>query len=282
MEKLTLECRGKINLAIDVTGKRENGYHDVEMILQEIGLADRLTLSLRQDGRIVITSDSSEIPTGEGNLAYRAAEAFFTRLGRNEGVEIHIEKRIPMGAGLGGGSADAAGVLKGLNAMFGQPFPIETLMELGEKLGADVPFCVMGGCAMATGIGEVLTPLPMPPKGLRCVIAKPEPFVSTKWVYENLDYTQKPDGLNVPAVAEGIRKGDLALICQSAANILETVTIPAYPVVGWLKEGFQEAGAVLSLMSGSGSAVFGLFENEEAAKQGAEQAKRYTDQIYLV
>ena len=282
MEKLTLECRGKINLAIDVTGKRENGYHDVEMILQEISLADRLTLSLRQDGKIQITTDSPEIPTGEGNLAYRAADAFFTRLGRNEGVDIHIEKRIPMGAGLGGGSADAAGVLKGLNAMFGKPFPIETLMELGGSLGADVPFCVMGGCAMATGIGEELTPLPMPPKGLRCVIAKPDPFVSTKWVYENLDYTKKPEGLNVPAVAEGIRKGDLFQICRSAANILETVTIPAYPVVGWLKEGFQEAGAVLSLMSGSGSAVFGLFESEEAAQKGVEQAKRYTEQVYLV
>ncbi len=282
MEKLTLECRGKINLAIDVTGKRENGYHDVEMILQEIGLADRLTLSLRQDGNIIVTSDSPELPTGEGNLAYRAAKAFFTRLGRNDGIEIHIEKRIPMGAGLGGGSADAAGVLKGLNALFGQPFPIETLMELGETLGADVPFCVMGGCAMATGIGEILTPLPMPPKGLKCVIAKPEPFVSTKWVYENLDYTKKPEGLHVPSVAEGIKNGDLALICQSAANILETVTIPAYPVVGWLKEGLLEAGAVLSLMSGSGSAVFGLFETEDAAQKGVEQAKRYTNQVYLV
>ncbi len=282
MDKLTLECRGKINLAIDVVGKRENGYHDVEMILQEINLADRISLAIRQDGMISITTDSPEIPIGEGNLAYRAAETFFKRLGRKDGVDIHIEKRIPMGAGLGGGSADAAGVLKGLNAMFGKPFSVEVLMEIGGKLGADVPFCVLGGCAMATGIGEVLTPLPMPPKGLRCVIAKPEPFVSTKWVYENLDYTKKPDGLNVSAVAEGIQTGDLFQICRNAANILETVTIPAYPVVGWLKEGFQEAGAILSLMSGSGSAVFGLFESEDAARKGVEQANRYTEQVYLV
>ncbi len=282
MEKLTLECRGKINLAIDVIGKRADGYHDVEMILQEIGLADRITLSIRKDGVIAITTDAAEIPTGEGNLAYRAAEVFFDRLGRRDGVDIHIEKRIPMGAGLGGGSADAAGVLKGLNAMYGKLFSLEVLMEMGKKLGADVPFCVMGGCAMATGIGEVLTPLPMPPKGLKCVIAKPEPFVSTKWVYENLDYTQKPEGLNVSAVAEGIRKSDLFQICRNAANILETVTIPTYPVVGWLKEGFREAGAVLSLMSGSGSAVFGIFESDEAAQKGVEQAKRYADQVYLV
>ena len=282
MNKLTLECRGKINLAIDVIGKRENGYHDVEMILQEIALADRITLAIRQDGNIVLTTDSAEIPTGEGNLAYRAARIFFDRLGRTEGVDIHIIKNIPMGAGLAGGSADAAGVLKGLNALFGNPFSIETLMEMGTTLGADVPFCVLGGCAMATGIGEILTPLPMPPQGLRCVIAKPEPFVSTKWVYENLDYTKKPDGLNVSAVAQGLRNGDLFQICRNAANILETVTLPAYPVVGWLKEGFREAGAVLSLMSGSGSAVFGLFETEAAALAGVEQAKRYTDQIYLV
>lgn len=282
MDRLTLECRGKINLAIDVIGKRENGYHDVEMILQEIGLSDRITLTIRQDGIISITTDSPEIPIGEGNLAYRAAKVFFERLGRNDGVDIHIEKHIPMGAGLAGGSADAAGVLKGLNALFGNLFSTETLMEMGAKLGADVPFCVLGGCALATGIGEILTPLPMPPKGLQCVIAKPEPFVSTKWVYENLDYTKKPDGLNVSAVAEGIRKGDLFQICRNAGNILETVTIPTYPVVGWLKEGFREAGAILSLMSGSGSAVFGLFQSEEAAQKGVEQAKRYTDQIYLV
>ncbi len=282
MDKITLECRGKINLAIDVVGKRENGYHDVEMILQEIGLADRLSLAVRNDGKIVVTSDAPEVPAGEANLAYRAAEAFFTRLGRNDGVDIHIEKRIPIGAGLGGGSADAAGVLKGLNVMFGKPFTTENLMEMGVKLGADVPFCVMGGCAMATGIGEVLTPLPMPPKGLRCVVAKPEPFVSTKWVYENLDYTKKPDGLNVSAVAEGIRNSDLFQICRNAANILESVTIPTYPVVGWLKEGFREAGAILTLMSGSGSAVFALFDSEEAAQKGVEQAKIYTDQVYLV
>lgn len=281
MDKLTIECRGKINLAIDVVGKREDGYHDVEMVLQEINLADRLTLSLRADEVISITSDSTEIPLNEGNLAYRAAQVFFSHLGQKGGVDIHIEKRIPMGAGLGGGSADAAGVLKGLNAMFGQPFETETLLRLGKSLGADVPFCILGGCALATGIGEVLTPLPMPPK-LFCVVAKPEPFVSTKWVYQNLDLSQRPKGLYVEGVVEGIRNGDLSAICKHADNILETVTVPTYPVVGWLKEGFAEAGAVLTLMSGSGSAVFGLFESEAAAEEGVLQAKRYTNEIYRV
>lgn len=280
MEKLTLECRAKINLAIDVLGKREDGYHDVEMILKEIALSDRMTLTLRTDGKIVISSDSAALPLGESNLAYRAARLFFDHLGRTEGVEIHIEKRIPMGAGLGGGSADAAGVLKGLNAMFGNPFNIDTLMQLGARIGADVPFCVLGGCAKATGIGEILTPLPMPPV-LYCVIAKPEPSVSTKWVYENLDLSKRPDGLNVSAVAEGIQNGDLSAICQNAANILETVTIPAYPIVGWIKEAFLESGAVLSLMSGSGSAVFGLFTTPQEAKDGATQVKQYTNAVFM-
>ncbi len=281
MRKLTIECRGKINLAIDVTGKRENGYHDVEMILQEIGLSDRLTIGIRDDKQILLTTDSPEIPVGEGNLAYRAAQAFFGRLGRQDGVEIHIEKRIPMGAGLGGGSADAAGVLKGLNALYGQPFSTEVLMEIGTTLGADVPFCVLGGCALATGIGEELTSLPMPP-ALFCVVAKPEPFVSTKWVYENLDFSKKPQGLNVMQVAESIKNGDLFGICRHAGNILETVTIPVYPVVGWLKQSFADAGAVLTLMSGSGSAVFGLFRSKEEAEEGAKQAEQYSNQVYMV
>lgn len=281
MNKLTIECRGKINLAIDVTGVRENGYHDVEMILQEVALADRLTLELRSDGKISVTSDLPALPVNEDNLAWRAAESFFRRLGRNEGVNIHIEKRIPVGAGMAGGSADAAGVLKGLNAMFGQPFTREKLMEMGIGLGADVPFCVLGGCALAQGVGEILTPLPMPP-ALKCVIAKPEPMVSTRWVYENLDYTKKTENLNVLAVAEGIRNGDLSAVCRNAANILENVTIPAYPVVGWLKQGLAEAGAVLTLMSGSGSAVFGLFRNSEEAEHGAEQARQFADSVFVL
>jgi len=281
MNKLTLEARGKINLAIDVIGKLENGYHQVQMILQEVGLADRISLTLRNNGIFTVDSDMPGLPTTEDNLAIRAAKAFMQRLGRQEGVDIFLEKRIPVGAGMGGGSADAAGVLKGLNALFGSPFTVETLMEIGTPLGADVPFCVLGGCALAEGIGEVLTPLPMPPK-LFCVIAKPEASVSTRWVYENLDFSKKPERLHVPSVADAIRKGSLAGICQNAGNILESVTIPTYPVVGWIKESFQQAGAVLSLMSGSGSAVFGLFETQDAASRGADAARQYTDEIYMV
>lgn len=281
MNKITIEARGKINLAIDVIGKRENGYHDVEMILQEVNLADRISLTLRNDDKILVDSNIPSLPNTEDNLAVRAARMFFTRLGQSDGVEIFLEKRIPIGAGMGGGSADAAGVLKGLNILYGSPFSTEQLMEIGKNLGADVPFCVLGGCALAEGVGEILTPLPMPPR-LKCVIAKPEPSVSTRWVYENLDFTQKPDQLNVSAVAEGIRRGDLVAICKNAGNILENVTIPTYPVVGWIKEAFLNAGAALSLMSGSGSAVFALFSDEESAMRGAELAGQYTDQIFVL
>lgn len=281
MNKLSLECRAKINLAIDVIGKRPNGYHDVDMIMQEVNLADKIIMSLRDDGKIIVETDMIGLPVNEDNLAYKAAKAFFERLGRNDGVDIFIEKRIPIGAGMGGGSADAAGVLKGLNVIYGKPFNNDKLIEIGTKLGADVPFCILGGCARAEGIGEILTPLPMPPV-LKCVIAKPEPFVSTRWVYENLDLSKRPENLNINRVIEGIETNDISLICKNSANILENVTIPKYPVVGWIKQGFYESGAILSLMSGSGSAVFGLFRNEEEALKGVESAKQYADDIFMM
>lgn len=281
MNKLSLECRAKINLAIDVTGKRSDGYHNVDMIMQEVPLADKIVMSLRNDGKIIIETDMIGLPVNEDNLAYRAAKAFFERLGRNDGVDIFIEKRIPMGAGMGGGSADAAGVLKGLNIIYGKPFNTDKLIEIATKIGADVPFCIMGGCAHAEGIGEILTPLPTPPV-LKCVIAKPEPFVSTRWVYENLDLSKRPENLNIDRVIEGIKTNDISLICKNCANILESVTIPKYPVVGWIKQSFYESGAILSLMSGSGSAVFGLFRNEEEALKGVENAKQYSDDIFMM
>ena len=281
MNRLSLECRAKINLAIDVIGKRPNGYHDVDMIMQEVNHADKIMLSLRNDGKIIVETDMPSLPVNEDNLAYKAARAFFERLGRNDGVDIFIEKRIPIGAGMGGGSADAAGVLKGLNVIFGKPFNNDKLIEIGTKLGADIPFCILGGCARAEGIGEILTPLPMPPV-LKCVIAKPEPFVSTRWVYENLDLSKRPENLNIDMVIEGIETNDISLICKNSANILESVTIPKYPVVGWIKQAFYDSGAILSLMSGSGSAVIGLFGNEEDALKGVGNARQFADDIFVM
>lgn len=280
-ESCLVECRAKINLAIDVVGHREDGYHLVEMVMQEIPLWDDLTVTLRQEGNIRLLTDVDWLPAGRENLAYRAAEVLMKHVGYNQGVDLRLVKRIPAGSGLGGGSADAAGVLKGLNRLLGQPCTREELMELAVTIGADVPFCISGGCALAEGIGEVLTPLNMPPQR-PLVIAKPQESASTPWVYQNLDENQKPDNLCVQAVAEGARRGDWKMICSNAGNILESVIIPAFPVVGRLKQIMMDNGACLSMMSGSGTAVFGVFETRKRAECAGNKLKILTREVYVI
>lgn len=280
MKKIQMRCQAKINLSIDVLGKRPDGYHDVEMILMAVDVCDEITLTLRTDQKILLHT-AAPLPMGMENLAYRAAKLFFDKSGIQEGVDIHIEKHIPMGAGMAGGSTDAAGVLCGLNELYDAPFTPKELREMGVSMGADVPFCILGGCALAEGIGERLTPLPMPPK-MHFVIAKPPVFVSTKWVYDRLDLSERPANLSVPRVAEAIRRGDLRQMISSAGNILESATIPEFPIVGEYKRSMRELGAELSLMSGSGSAVFGMFADREKAERAYQNFSRCTDEVYLV
>ena len=280
MKSMTLECKAKINLALDVLGERENGYHDVELIYVEIPLADIIKVTLRSDGKINLTCDDPTLPTDDGNIAYRAAEEFFRRAEVNLGADIILIKKIPHGAGLAGGSADAAGVLKALNSLCDNKFSMDELMEIGACLGADVPFCIMGGCAMGEGIGEILTPLPAL-TGYTYVIAKPAESVSTAYVYGNLDITNRPENLCVPAVAEGIRRGDIEMICENAENIMESVTAEKFPVICDIKECFRGFGAIVSLMSGSGTSVFGMFEDRETAAAAAEAAKEFTENVYI-
>ncbi len=280
MKSVTLECSAKINLAIDVLGVRPNGYHDVEMIMLSVPLYDTVTVEVGDGEGVSVTCDIPEL-CGDDNLAVRAAKKFMSAIGESFKVSIDIKKRIPMGAGMAGGSADAAGVLKGLNTLMGSKLSLEELKEIGTSLGADIPFCVQGGCVLAEGIGEMLTDLGEAPD-VFYVIAKPTQSVSTKWVYENLDHTQKPKDLCVKAVAEGVRQGDIDMIIKNAGNILENVTIPAYPVVGEYKELMYKNGAMLSLMSGSGSAVFGMFESYDKAATCAGKFSEYTDEVYLV
>lgn len=281
MNSVTMDCSAKINLALDVVGKREDGYHEVELIYVEIPLKDKVTVALREDGEIRLTCDDSTLPTDSGNIAYRAAEEFFSQAGMTAGADIRLEKKIPHGAGLAGGSADAAGVLKALNELTGDRFTREELMQIGARLGADVPFCILGGCALGEGIGEVLTPLP-PIEGFTYVIAKPKESVATAYVYKNLDIKNRPENLCVPAVAEGIRRDDWGMICENAENILESVTAEEFPVICDIKNCLSSFGAVLSMMSGSGTSVFGVFEDAETAKAAAEAAKEYTDTVYVV
>ena len=280
-KSITLKCRAKINLSLDVTGRRENGYHDVELIFCEIPLHDTLTVSLREDGEIKLSCDDASLPTDEKNIAYRAAQMFFEAAELSCGADILLEKRIPHGAGLGGGSSDAAGVLKALNELLDKRFTDTELMQIGARLGADVPFFIIGGCALAEGIGEILTPLPECTE-FTYVLAKPKESISTKFVYENLDIENRPPQLCVQAVAEGIRRGDPEMIYNNSGNILESVTAKEVPVIDEIKDCLLTLGAKISLMSGSGTTVFGVFEDAEQAAIAADEVKKFTDEVYIV
>lgn len=261
----------KINLGLDVVKKLPNGYHQVKMIMQTVGIHDELTLE-KTDSGIIITTDSGELPTDENNLIYKAARLMRETCQIQEGVKIHLQKNIPIAAGMAGGSTDAAAVMKGMNRLFGLEVPTEELMRLSVAIGADVPYCILGGTALAEGIGEKLTPLtPAPPCFV--LVAKPDISVSTKYVYEHLDaagITEHPD---IDGMVTAIEHSSLQGILERMGNVLESVTIPAHPVIHTLKEKMLALGAAGSLMSGSGPTVFGIFLSEAAAKQAFEQLK---------
>ncbi len=281
MKSITVNCNAKINLALDVTGKRSDGYHEVQLIFCEIPLFDTLTVALTNNGEIHLECDDITLPTDSGNIAYRAAEKFFAYTKSGFGADIRLEKRIPHGAGLGGGSSDAAGVLKCLNSLLENPLTQDELIKIGATLGADVPFFIIGGCALGEGIGEKLTPLPSI-DGVCYVLAKPKESISTAFVYQNLNLNNRPENLCIPAVVDGIVRGDKKMVFENCANILESVTIKEVPVINDIKACLSSSGASLSLMSGSGTSVFGIFEDCDAASLAAESVRKYTDDVYLI
>lgn len=271
MDEYRIKANAKINLALDVVGKLPNGYHEVKMIMQSIGLCDELTLE-KTTGGISVTTDSQDLSCGEDNLVCKAARLMFDAYGISGGVRIHLQKNIPIAAGMAGGSADAAAVMKGLSRLFDLEAPLSRLTELGVSVGADVPYCILGGTALAEGIGEKLTPL-TPVPDFYLLIAKPDISVSTKYVYEHLDLagiTKHPD---VRGMATAIESGSLQGVLDRMGNVLETVTAGAYPVIGSVKRRMRELGAVNSLMSGSGPTVFGIFLSEQAAEFACQQLK---------
>ncbi|MBR4174911.1 MAG: 4-(cytidine 5'-diphospho)-2-C-methyl-D-erythritol kinase [Lachnospiraceae bacterium] len=267
--KIDLKAYGKINLALDVLKKREDGYHEVRMIMQTVDLFDRLTLEDRDEPGISLKTNLSFLPCDENNLCYKAASLLMDEFGVKRGVSIELEKRIPVAAGMAGGSTDAAAVMVGVNRLFSLGLKKEELMERGVKIGADVPYCVMRGTALSEGIGEILTPLPAM---VECpvVIAKPPVSVSTKFVYGSLKADEITDHPKVDDMIEAIKAHDLRGVAGTMANVLESVTIPEYPVIGQIKEFLLEHGALNSLMSGSGPTVFALFEDEATARMAAE------------
>ena len=282
MDRLELKALGKINLGLDVLGRRENGYHDVRMVMQTVYLYDRIIMKKSKTPGITLETNLFYLPVNENNLAYQAAQMLIDEFHMEEGVSIQLDKHIPVAAGMAGGSSNAAAVLFGMNRMFSLGLSQKELMERGVKLGADVPYCIMRGTVLAEGIGEILTPLsPMP----KCyvLIAKPAISVSTKMVYEKLDSHEIEDHPDIDGILAGLKAGDLKKVAGSMGNVLERVTVDAYPVIDQIKKMMIKEGALNAMMSGSGPTVFGIFEEKATARKAADAIRdaRLTKQVYV-
>ena len=284
MDRIELKALAKINLGLDVLRRREDGYHEVRMIMQTIGLCDELEIRKTKQPGIQVETNLYYLPTNENNLVYKAAQLLKDEFGLRDGIGIRLRKRIPVAAGMAGGSSDAAAVLWGMNQMYKLGLSRQELMDRGVKLGADVPYCVLRGTALAEGIGEKLSVLPPMPK-CYILIAKPGISVSTKFVYENLHANdlkpeQHPD---VDAMIRAMEKKDLGLLASRMGNVLETVTVPAYPVINEIKRFMVEHGALGAMMSGSGPTVFGIYDTRGKARQAYRElrSRKLAKQVYL-
>lgn len=281
MDQCIRKAYAKINLGLDVIGRLENGYHVVKMVMQTVGIYDVLTLKKIPSG-IVVTTDNGELPTDDNNLIYKAARLMREAYGITEGVSIHLEKNIPIAAGMAGGSTDAAGTFLGMNQLFEIGATIQELQELGVKVGADVPYCIMGGTALAEGIGEILSPLPAPPQ-CHLVVAKPDINVSTKYVYEHLDAEGVETHPDIDGMIDALEEGDLQGIVSRLGNVLESVTVKKHAIINTLKQCMMESGAMGSLMSGSGPTVFGIFTDVQKAQKAKEEIekKQLAKQVFV-
>ena len=272
MEQVFRKAYAKINLGLDVLRRREDGYHELKMIMQTVEICDDLLFVRTKKPGIALRIDREELPADGDNLICRAAELLFRERGIRDGVSVTLTKRIPIAAGMAGGSADAAAAMKGICRLYDLDTSLSGLMELGMTLGADVPYCVLGGTALAEGIGEKLTPL-TPAPDFFIVGAKPDISVSTKYVYEHLDAAGIQKHPDIDGMVLSIESGSLQGILDRMGNVLESVTVPAHPVIDTLKRRLRELGAVNSLMSGSGPTVFGIFLSERMAEFACEQLK---------
>lgn len=272
MEQIHLKAMAKINLGLDVVRRLENGYHEVRMIMQTIDLYDELYMTKTEEPGIKIYTDNAEIPTDESNLIYKTAKLLMEQHPVSGGVSIELRKNIPVAAGMAGGSTDAAASFVGLNALFDMGYSKEELRKMAVLIGADVPYCIMGGTALSEGIGEILTPLPPAPK-CYLVIAKPDINVSTKFVYENLHVDKLEKHPDIDGMKQAIAEGSLQGVTDRLENVLETVTIKAYPVIENIKNIMKETGAMNALMSGSGPTVFGIYPDRETAEASFAKVK---------
>lgn len=282
MDTLTRKAYAKINLGLDVLRRREDGYHEVKMIMQTVDIYDVLTFVKAPADVFRLSVDSAQIPDDDNNLVLKAARLLFATAGIDAGVEVTLQKNIPVAAGMAGGSTDAAATLIGLNALYDLRFTTEQLQEIGVKLGADIPYCIMGGTALSQGIGEILRPLPAPPRA-HLVIAKPDLMISTKYVYENLHANSLKVHPNIDGMIEALSNQDLIKMCSLMGNVLETVTEKENPIITQIKELMKEQGATGALMSGSGPTVFSIFTEEEKARSCFQkiQEENLAKQLFL-
>jgi 4-diphosphocytidyl-2-C-methyl-D-erythritol kinase len=283
-QNIVLKAPAKINLFLKILGRRPDGYHEIVSLMQKVELFDTLHLT-REGNTILLACPESGLPEDKGNLVYRAAEAFFAATGMKTGIKIVLEKKIPVAAGLGGGSSDAAAVIKGLDSLLGTGMPEERLVQIARPLGADVPFFVCScGAAIATGIGDCLDEVEST-KGLWLLLVNPGFSLSTKWAYENFPLTSCAN----PYILARVRKMQANQhetapgSYEELGNDLEAVSISRFPEIGEIKNELKQGGAVVSLMSGSGPTVFGLFSSEEEAQRSFLQlSKKYGENVFLV
>ena len=280
---IVLKSYGKINLGLDVLRRREDGYHEVRMIMQTVGLYDVLTMKKRKDDKIEMTCNLSFLPTDERNLVYKAVKLIKDKYHIKDGVEINLSKRIPVAAGMAGGSSNCAAALKGMNQLFDLGLSIDELCEIGVTLGADVPYCIWGGTALSEGIGEKLSRVDAMPD-CYILIAKPGISVSTAFVYKNLDLPALSSHPDIDGMLECLKEKDLTGICNRLENVLETVTIKEYPIIEKVKKHLMDQGAKGALMSGSGPTIFAIFEDKKTADDAMESLRSIEDikQAYVV
>lgn len=265
--KAEYKAAAKINLMLDILRTLDNGYHSLFMIMQSVGLYDTVSVETTDDRKITITCSEAALPCDKTNIAYKAAQAFFdyTKI-KNTGIKIHIEKNIPFAAGMAGGSADCAATLLGINTLFDLKLTEQDLQKRAVTMGADIPYCIMGGTALSEGIGEVLTPI-SPVPDCHVLLVKPNIDISTKWVYQTLRWNTLTSHPDTKKMLSALEAQSLSEVSATMENVLETVTIPAYPVISSIKEKLLSLGAINAMMSGSGPTVFGLFPDQTAGEK---------------
>ncbi len=279
MDSMWINAPAKINIGLDVVGKREDGYHEVKMIMQSIRLFDRLTLTRKKDPGVRLTTNLRFLPTDDNNLIVKSAKMLMKEFGLEGGLMINLEKRIPVAAGLAGGSTDAASTMIAINQMYDLGMSNSQLMKRAVKIGADIPYCIMKGTALAEGIGEKLSTIPKLPN-CQILIVKPKIHVSTREVYAGLVLDENTVHPDIDQMIEDMKHKNIRTLCSHMGNILESVTIPAHPEIAKIKDFMMENGATGSLMSGSGPTVFGIYTDKDVAIKAKDEALKTFEKCF--